>query len=89
MMIDQPTQAFYPSDVEKNAGTVNDADREAVLAMFRAMRDVAEALAPNMQIIVSDHANLVDEEWFQDSVEHIWRGGEALVPVEWIHDAEP
>lgn len=88
LMIDQPTQAFYPSDVEKNAGTVDDADREAVLAMFRAMREVAEALAPKMQIIVSDHANLVDEEWFQDSVEHIWRGGEALVPVEWIQNAE-
>ncbi len=87
LMIDQPTQAFSPSDVEKNAGTVNDADREAVLAMFRAMRDVAEELAPRMQIIVSDHANLVDEAWFQDSVEHIWRGGEALVPAEWIQDA--
>lgn len=88
LMIDQPTQAFYPSDVEKNAGTVNDADREAVLALFRAMRDVVEVLAPKMQIIVSDHANLVDEPWFQDSIEHIWRGGEALVPVEWIRDTE-
>lgn len=74
LMIDQPTQAFYPSDVEKNAGTVNDADREAVLAMFRAMRDVAEELAPRMQIIVSDHANLVDEDWLGFGRAHLARG---------------
>jgi hypothetical protein len=52
LMIDQPTQAFYPSDTAKNEGTVNDSDRAAVLAMFTVMRDVVEALAPRMQIIV-------------------------------------
>ncbi|MGW4331869.1 DUF3732 domain-containing protein [Rhodococcus koreensis] len=85
LMIDQPTQAFYPSEVEKNAGVVADADREAVLAMFRVMWDMAAELTPKMQIIVSDHANLVDEDWFQDSAEHIWRGGVALVPADWIN----
>ncbi|WP_418004133.1 DUF3732 domain-containing protein [Mycobacterium sp. PDNC021] len=46
LMIDQPTQAFYPSDIaKKNAGAVNDADREAVLAMFTAMREVIDLLA--------------------------------------------
>jgi len=34
LMIDQPTQAFYPSDTAKNQGTIADADRAAVLAMF-------------------------------------------------------
>ncbi|HEY5854244.1 MAG TPA: DUF3732 domain-containing protein [Aldersonia sp.] len=89
LMIDQPTQAFYPSDIAKNAGTVDDADRAAVLAMFTVMRDVVEVLAPRMQIIVSDHADLVEEQWFQEAVVHRWRGGTRLVPAEWIEDEEP
>jgi hypothetical protein len=84
LMIDQPTQAFYPSDTAKNKGTVNDADRAAVVAMFTVMRDVVEALAPRMQIIVSDHADLIDEAWFQDAVRHRWRGGVRLIPQEWL-----
>ncbi|WP_280442362.1 DUF3732 domain-containing protein [Nocardia brasiliensis] len=83
LMIDQPTQAFYPSDIAKNAGAVDDADREAVLAMFLVMRDVVNHLAPRMQIIVSDHVNLVEEQWFQDAVRHHWRGGIRLVPMDW------
>lgn len=88
LMIDQPTQAFYPSDVAKDTGTVDDADREAVLAMFTVMRDVVTELAPRMQIIVSDHANLVEEDWFQDAIEHNWRGGTRLVPSAWLEEVE-
>lgn len=84
LMIDQPTQAFYPSDIAKNAGAVDDADREAVLAMFTVMRETIDLLAPRMQIIVSDHADLVDVQWFQDAVKHRWRGGTRLVPTEWL-----
>lgn len=84
LMIDQPTQAFYPSDIAKNAGAVDDADREAVLAMFTVMRETIDLLTPRMQIIVSDHADLVDVQWFQDAVKHRWRGGTRLVPTEWL-----
>lgn len=87
LMIDQPTQAFYPSDAAKDTGAVNDSDREAVLSMFQVMRDVVTDLAPRMQIIVSDHADLVDEEWFQEAIEHYWRGGTKLVPVDWLDSA--
>lgn len=52
--------------------------------MFQVMRDVVNELTPRMQVIVSDHADLVDEEWFQDAIEHYWRGGTKLVPVDWI-----
>ncbi|MCW2772657.1 MAG: hypothetical protein JWN91_983 [Nocardioides sp.] len=67
LMIDQPTQAFFPSDAAKNSGqVVKDADRDAVLAMFTLMRDVVDELSPKFQVIVSDHADL-EEEWFQDA----------------------
>lgn len=85
LMIDQPTQAFYPSDAAKATGAVDDADREAVLAMFGVMHDVVTELAPRMQIIVSDHADLVDQDWFQDAIEHNWRGGTKLVPSDWLN----
>jgi len=84
VMFDQPTQAYYPSEVEKQAGVPHrDSDREAVRRMFRLLYDIAAELNPGLQIIVCDHANL-PEDWFRDSVLHNWRDGEALIPASWI-----
>lgn len=84
LMIDQPTQAFFPSEAAKNAGhVVKDADRDAVLAMFTVMRDVVAELSPRFQVIVSDHADL-DIDWFQDAIAHTWRDGVKLVPTNWL-----
>lgn len=94
LMLDQPTQAFYPSEVEEQAGVpAADADREAVRRIFRLLYDVTSELEPRLQVIVSDHANL-PEEWFQDAVVHNWRDGEKLIPEEWLgapdnEDGEP
>jgi len=86
LMLDQPTQAWYRSEVDQASGLPeNDADRAAVNGMFQLIYDVTEELAPRLQIIVCDHANL-PEEWFQESVSHNWRGGEKLIPAEWIED---
>jgi hypothetical protein len=89
-MLDQPTQAYYPSEVSRATGLAdNDADREAVRRMFSLIRDVVTELAPAMQIIVCDHANL-PEEWFQDAVVHNWRNGTRLIPTDWLADrADP
>ena len=88
LMLDQPTQAYYPSDVEQQEGVPEgENDRAAVRRMFELMRDVADELAPGLQIIVCDHANL-PEEWFQDAVRHNWRNGEKLIPAEWLPAAE-
>lgn len=86
LMLDQPTQVWYRSEVDQRSGAPGqDTDREAVSRLFRLIYDVIMELAPNMQVIVCDHANL-PEEWFQDSVEHNWRGGEKLIPQEWIDE---
>jgi len=84
LMLDQPTQVFYESrryvgDDEVTA----DEDHDAVAKMFRLMFDVAAVHAPELQIIVSDHANL-GEKWFADSVRYNWRGGDALIPANWL-----
>lgn len=84
LMLDQPSQAYYPSEASQRSGIPeSDTDRQAVLAMFALLRDVVARLAPEMQIIVSDHANLTDA-WFADAVTHNWRDGAKLIPTSWL-----
>jgi hypothetical protein len=86
LMLDQPTQAYYPSDVEQATGVpASDADRQAVQRLYELMRDVADELSPSMQIIACDHANL-PESWFQEAVIANWRDGEKLIPQSWLED---
>jgi hypothetical protein len=86
LMLDQPTQAYYPSDVEQESGLpASDDDRQAVQRLYELMRDVAVELSPSMQIIACDHANL-PEEWFQEAVIANWREGEKLIPQSWLQD---
>jgi hypothetical protein len=83
LMLDQPTQAYYPSDMERERGVPRmDQDREAVRRLYELMRDVTVELAPSMQVIACDHANL-PEDWFQEAVVENWRDGEKLVPESW------
>ena len=85
VMFDQPSKAWYPPDVTPmEAGHfATDTDREAVLRIYRLMYDVVSELAPGLQLIVCDHANLA-EDWFQNSIQHEWRRGEKLIPSSWI-----
>jgi hypothetical protein len=84
LMLDQPTQAYLPSEVAKGLGDMDtDADRIAVRRLFDFIRDVANELAPDFQIIVCDHANL-PAPWFQNAVRHNWRDGEKLIPIDWL-----
>jgi hypothetical protein len=50
--------------------------------MFRLIFDVVEALSPHFQIVLTEHANL-REAWFRNAVRETWRGGNALIPIEW------
>jgi Protein of unknown function (DUF3732) len=84
LMLDQPTQAFYPPDVDEVAvQDMDDADRKAVTDMFQLLNEVTQELAPHLQIIVTDHANL-EEDWFQSAIVEEWRHGNKLVPDEWL-----
>lgn len=84
LMLDQPSQAYYPSEVEIESGVpVRDADRIAVERMYELMYEVIGGLDGQFQVIVSDHANL-DLDWFQESIAFNWRNGDKLIPEEWI-----
>lgn len=86
LFLDQPTQVYFPAERpegERSVDELEDEDRAAVVRMFRLISEVVETLAPNMQVIVTEHADL-EEDWFQDKVVERWRGGQALVPEEWL-----
>lgn len=89
LMIDQPTQVYFPSEqIYKDAdGSVQkteaDADIEAVRRLFELLLKFTREDVPGFQLIVTEHANL-REQWFQDSlVEQPWTKPPALVPEEW------
>lgn len=84
IMFDQPTQAFFPEEVV-DAADDEDADWEAVRRQFALMRDVVDALGGQLQVIVSDHANLADS-WFQEAVIGNWRNGMTLIPTDWLSE---
>jgi hypothetical protein len=91
LVLDQPTQVYFPQIGGYKAldGTVQDlaaagADEAAVGRMFTLFFKVAQLLSPNLQIIVTEHANLDTPEFRQALVEEPWTNGRALIPREWI-----
>ena len=89
VIFDQPTQVYFPTDVDVTGdiGEIEvDEDRLAVKQMFKWLNDlIINEFNSEFQIIVTDHAD-IDEEWFQDCVQDKkWRGQEALIPQSWIN----
>ena len=84
LILDQPTQAYYPPDrVEGGLDQIEkDADRRAVQALFRLMHRACQDIARPFQLVVLDHAHL-DDDWFEESIIEEWRGNNALVPRNW------
>jgi hypothetical protein len=80
LLLDQPSKAHYPPDKEIIQSEIEDDDRRAVLRLFRFLWQHAKD--GNFQIIVTDHADEV-EDWFQLSIVEKWRGGLKLVPDDW------
>ena len=87
-MLDQPSQAHYPRDRDVGEiGGVDDEDQVAVARLYRLLWEYCDRLVPNMQIIVTDHVDLM-QDWFQASVQERWRDGIKLVPVSWLKDLD-
>jgi hypothetical protein len=90
MVIDQPTQVYFPSESAYRAagGSVDqteqqDADLDAVRRLFKVLARFTAEDVPGFQLIVTEHANLRDA-WFQDAlVEDPWTKPPALVPDDW------
>ncbi|MCF1183136.1 DUF3732 domain-containing protein [Marichromatium gracile] len=86
LFLDQPSQVYFPpeKDGENNGSMamIGEDDRQAVSRMFRLVFNMVAGVAPSFQVIMTEHADL-DDDWYQDCVVERWRGGLALVPVDW------
>ena len=85
LILDQPSQAYYPPDQDSEGSLdgLADEDQTAVQDLFQLISDASTELAPNLQIIVMDHADL-KRDWFERAVVERWRRGEKLIPQSWI-----
>ncbi|NVK15075.1 MAG: DUF3732 domain-containing protein [Rhodobacteraceae bacterium] len=84
LVLDQPTQAYYPPDAKD--GSLDeidiDEDRRAVQSLFELMHRACQEIEAPFQLIVLDHAHL-RTEWFERAISEEWRGENALIPASW------
>ena len=86
LILDQPSQAHYPPEQDRDDGSLvslEDEDKTAVHKLFALIERVTRDLSPAFQVILIDHADL-KEKWFEDAVVERWRHGKKLVPQDWI-----
>lgn len=90
LFLDQPSQVYFPAerDVGGSMAALEDEDRQAVIRVFELIRDVVAELAPGLQVIITEHAD-VGEDWFQEAVVERWRGGPGLIPSAWLAAESP
>ena len=84
LFLDQPSQVYFPSekDVDGSMAMIAENDRHAVSRMFRFVFEVVKGIAPDFQVIITEHAD-INEDWYQGAVVERWRGGVKLVPEDW------
>ena len=92
VVIDQPSQAYFPSDTYEErvqAGPSSEkraSDLAKTRQIFEFLAGVKRALAPELQIIIVEHAD--ERTWvgLEDAVQKVrdWRAsGDRLIPSEW------
>ena len=93
LVLDQPSQVYFASEddyatYKQMEGRVEDmavADHDAakVSKLFNLLFRFCEELDNNFQIIVTEHANLDQEEFRNALIEAPWTDGRALIPNHW------
>lgn len=90
LFLDQPSQVYFPSEIYKNMQGKKEEiskqdDRYAVNRLFELLIEVCESLYPDLQIIVTEHANLDTAKFQEALVEEPWsgEGKRALIPEDW------
>ena len=85
LFLDQPSQVYFPEDQSDGRAVqqLDSRDRVALVRLFYLLQERCKELFPDIQIIVTEHAD-IEEDWFQTAIVERWRGGNALVPSEWI-----
>jgi hypothetical protein len=50
--------------------------------MFQLVFDAVKDVAPGLQVLITEHAD-INEPWYQAAIVERWRGGTKLVPDDW------
>ncbi|KUO76693.1 MAG: hypothetical protein APF81_11520 [Desulfosporosinus sp. BRH_c37] len=79
LFIDQPSQVYFPSDLD-----AQNTDKEEVNNLYRFIFNRVKEFDNKLQLIVVDHANLVDDQ-FQDAIIEKWWDGKKLIPESWYN----
>jgi hypothetical protein len=84
LFLDQPSQVYFPpeKDVDGSLDSIQNEDRIALRRMFDLVFKVVGKIAPQFQVIITEHADL-NEPWYQAAVVEKWRRGLKLVPEDW------
>lgn len=82
LMIDQPTQPYFPSQNNSDSIIEIDPDNKAVNEIFEFIFEVTKNLFPHLQIIITDHAHLRTDNFNKCIIEE-WRNGKKLIPEDW------
>jgi hypothetical protein len=76
--------AHYPPERDQDGKIdgLGDEDQAAVHQLYALLHRYSEDV-PQMQVIVTDHFELLDD-WFREAIIERWRDGIALVPIDWL-----
>lgn len=92
IIYDQPSQVYFPKHLRENTQEIEneqdfkDEDIEALYKVFSVFSNIVTKNKGNFQIIILDHASI--DLWSHLENIHLaeeWRGGNKLVPDEWIN----
>jgi len=79
LFIDQPSQVYFPPEMNDD-----NVDSQEIRIIFGFIQKRIQEFAPNMQVIVVDHAD-IQENYFQSSIVEKWWGkDQSLIPLSWI-----
>jgi hypothetical protein len=86
LFFDQVSQPFFANEAldnpDRSEKDLKDDDRAVVMRIIRELDDFCRKHAPEFQIILTEHVDSNDP-WFAEARRERWRGGSALVPVDW------
>lgn len=82
LFLDQPSQIYFPADTSDLSKCK---DIEAVRRMFKFIIDRTDEMMGNFQVIVTEHANIQEDDFQQNVVER-WYDGKKLIPEDWYNE---